>query len=230
MRAIAKYGLSGTTVGAICAKAQVSRGVINHHFGSKEELLRQTCQGLREEWAFRARDVLVESLRDPEEKLRAMIRVNFGPSVFEQEHLRVWVGFWSAISKSPALKKHSRELYKQDRETYQRAFEAIAHKRGQTIDSRRDAIPLGALMDGLWLEWCLDPKGFAPEEAEADCLDWVVRTFNRRAQPRWRGATRRRKPAGRPTRFVRTGAASRRAPTCPRSGMPVRTTQGEKRT
>jgi AcrR family transcriptional regulator len=178
MRSIAKYGFTGTTIGNICAEAQVSRGLINHHFGSKEELLRQAYQGLCEEWAFQARDVLLEAHRDPEEKLRAMIRVSFGPTVFKQEHLGIWVGFWSAIGKSPTLKKLNRELYKQDRDTYQRAFEEIARKRGKTVDSRRAAITLGALMDGLWLEWCLDPKGFTPQEAEAACLDLVARLFN----------------------------------------------------
>jgi TetR/AcrR family transcriptional regulator, transcriptional repressor of bet genes len=178
MRSIAKYGFAGTTIGVICAEAQVSRGLINHHFGSKEELLRQAYQDLCEEWAFQARDVLLESHRDPEEKLRAMIRVNFGPTVFKQEHLGIWVGFWSAISKSPALKKLNRELYKQDRDAYERAFEEIARLRGRKIDARRAAITLGALMDGLWLEWCLDPKGFTPEEAEAACLDFVERIFS----------------------------------------------------
>jgi TetR/AcrR family transcriptional repressor of bet genes len=177
MRSIAKYGYTGTTIGRICAEAQVSRGLINHHFGTKEELIRQSYMELCEEWAFQTRDTLLDDHRDPEEKLRAMIRVSFGPTVFKQDHLGIWVGFWSVIGKSPTLRKLNRELYKQDRETYQRAFEEIAAKRGKTIDSRRAAIALGALMDGLWLEWCLDPKGFTPEEAEGACLDLVTRTF-----------------------------------------------------
>ena len=162
MRSIAKYGYAGTTIGSICAEAQVSRGLINHHFGTKEELIRQSYMELCEEWAFQTRDMLTDGQGDPEEKLRAMIRVSFGPTVFKTDHLGIWVGFWSVIGKSPTLKKINRELYKQDRDTYQRAFDAIA---------------LGALMDGLWLEWCLDPKGFSPEEAEAACLDLVTRTF-----------------------------------------------------
>jgi len=177
MRSIAKYGYAGTTIGRICAEAQVSRGLINHHFGTKEELIRQSYKALCDEWAFQTRDMLLETHRDPEEKLRAMIRVSFGPTVFKQDHLGIWVGFWSVIGKSPSLKKLNRQLYIQDRETYQKAFDEIAAKRGKTIDSRRAAISLGALMDGLWLEWSLDPKGFTPEEAEAACLDLVVRTF-----------------------------------------------------
>jgi len=163
MRSIAKYGYAGTTIGRICAEAQVSRGLINHHFGTKEELIRQSYKALCDELAFQTRDMLLETHRDPEEKLRAMIRVSFGPTVFKQDHLGIWVGFWSVIGKSPSLKKLNRQLYIQDRETYQKAFDEIAAKRGKTIDSRRAAISLGALMDGLWLEWSLDPKGFTPE-------------------------------------------------------------------
>ena len=119
-----------------------------------------------------------QSERQWEEKLRAMIRVTFGPTVFKQEHLGIWLGFWSAIGKSATLKKLNRELYRQDRDTYQRVFEEIARKRGRAIDARRAAITLGALMDGLWLEWCLDPKGFSPNEAESACLEFVERSFS----------------------------------------------------
>jgi AcrR family transcriptional regulator len=177
MRSIAKYGFAGTTIGNICAEAQVSRGLINHHFGTKEELLRQAYKELCEEWEFQTRDILLEANRDPEDKLRAMIRVNFGPTLFKQEHLGIWIGFWSVIGKSPSLKKLNRELYKDDRNAYERTIEEIALKRGKTVDSRRAAISLSAMMDGLWLQWCLDPKGFTPEEAEAACVDLVNRSF-----------------------------------------------------
>jgi hypothetical protein len=37
------------------------------------------------------------------------------------------------------------------------------------------AIGLTALIDGLWLEWCLDPDNFAPREAVELCEAWVDR-------------------------------------------------------
>jgi AcrR family transcriptional regulator len=177
MRSIAKFGFAGTTIGSICAEAQVSRGLINHHFGTKEELLRQAYKDLCEEWEFQTRDILLETNRDPEEKLRAMIRVNFGPILFKQEHLGIWIGFWSVVGKSAALKKLNRELYKQDRKAYEQTFEEIARKRGKSVNARRAAIALSSLMDGLWLQWDLDPTGFTPEEAEAACLDMVNGAF-----------------------------------------------------
>jgi TetR/AcrR family transcriptional regulator, transcriptional repressor of bet genes len=41
------------------------------------------------------------------------------------------------------------------------------------VDLRRAAIGLTALIDGLWLEWCLEPGVFRPREAVALCERWV---------------------------------------------------------
>lgn len=177
MRSIAKYGYAGTTIETICDEAKVSRGLINHHFGSKEELIRQSYKALRDEWMAQTHGSLLANYTEPEDKLKAMIRVSFGPTMFKTEYLGIWAGFWSAIGKSPALRKLNRELFEKDREAYQEIFEAIAAKRGKKVDSRRAALSVIALIDGFWLEWCLDPKGFTAEEAEDACLSFVAQTF-----------------------------------------------------
>ena len=177
MRSIAKYGYAGTTIETICDEAKVSRGLINHHFGSKEELIRQSYKALRDEWMAQTHGSLLANYLEPEDKLKAMIRVSFGPTMFKTEYLGIWAGFWSAIGKSPALRKLNRELFEKDREAYQEIFEAIAAKRGKKVDSRRAALSVIALIDGFWLEWCLDPKGFTAEEAEDACLSFVAQTF-----------------------------------------------------
>ncbi|MCX7041491.1 MAG: transcriptional regulator BetI [Gammaproteobacteria bacterium] len=177
MRSIAKYGYAGTTIETICDEAKVSRGLINHHFGSKEELIRQSYKALRDEWMAQTHGSLLANYDEPEDKLKAMIRVSFGPTMFKTEYLGIWAGFWSAIGKSPALRKLNRELFEKDREAYQEIFEAIAYKRGKKVDSRRAALSVIALIDGFWLEWCLDPKGFTAEEAEDACLSFVAQTF-----------------------------------------------------
>ena len=177
MRSIAKYGYAGTTIDTICTEAQVSRGLVNHHFGSKEELIRQSYKALRDEWMFQTHGSVLDGDREPEDKLRAMIRVSFGPTMFKQEYLGIWAGFWSAIGKSPALRKLNRELFDKDRDAYQRIFDEIARKRGKAIDSRRAALTIIALIDGFWLEWCLDPRCFTAEEAEAACMGFVAQAF-----------------------------------------------------
>ena len=170
MRSIARFGYAGTTIETICSEAQVSRGLINHHFGSKEELIRQSYKALRDEWVAATHGSVLDEFAEPEERLRALIRVSFGPTMFKQEYLGIWAGFWSAIGKSPALRKMNRELFDKDREAYEAIFQQIARKRGRRIDARRAALTVIALIDGFWLEWCLDPKSFTAAEAEAACL------------------------------------------------------------
>ena len=177
MRSIAKYGYAGTTIETICDEAKVSRGLINHHFGSKEELIRQSYKALRDEWMSQTHGSVQGSYREPEQQLQDMIRVSFGPTMFKPEYLGIWAGFWSAIGKSPALRKLNRELFDKDREAYKQIFDAIGRKRGKPVDSRRAALSLMALIDGFWLEWCLDPKGFTAEEAEAACLGFATQLF-----------------------------------------------------
>ena len=170
MRSIARFGYAGTTIETICSEAQVSRGLINHHFGSKEELIRQSYKALRDEWVAATHGSVLDEFAEPEERLRALIRVSFGPTMFKQEYLGIWAGFWSAIGKSPALRKMNRELFDKDREAYEAIFAEIALRRGKRIDTRRAALTVIALIDGFWLEWCLDPKSFTAAEAEAACL------------------------------------------------------------
>ena len=177
MRSIAKYGYAGTTIETICSEAKVSRGLINHHFGSKEELIRQSYKALRDEWMSQTHGSLLGSYREPEDQLQDMIRVSFGPTMFKPEYLGIWAGFWSAIGKSAALRTLNRELFDKDREAYQQIFEAIGRKLGKPVDSRRAALSMIALIDGFWLEWCLDPKGFTAEEAEAACLAFAAQAF-----------------------------------------------------
>lgn len=177
MRSIAKYGYAGTTIEKICGEAQVSRGLINHHFQSKDELIRQAYRELCEEWTFQTRDMILGSERAPEDKLNDIIRASFGPTLFKQDYIGIWVGFGSVIAKSPTLKRLNRELIAEDISTYQKIFEAIAEKRGKAIDSRQATLTLLAMIDGFWNQWYLDPAAFTGEEAAQACFAFIDRLF-----------------------------------------------------
>ena len=80
---IAKYGYAGTTIERICDEAGVSRGLINHHFGTKEELILQSYRQLCEEWAYYTQDMMAGGEAEPEAALRAAIERNFSPKLFK---------------------------------------------------------------------------------------------------------------------------------------------------
>lgn len=177
MRSIAKFGFAGSTIDKICAEAQVSRGLINHHFQSKDELIRQAYKELCAEWSFQTSNML-DDTRDPEDKLRSIIRLSFGPSLFKSEYIGIWVGFSSVIAKSPKLRKLHREVVGDDIVAYQQIFEAIAQKRGKAINARIATLSLLMMIDGFWNEYYLDPTSFTAEEATQACFDYIARLFD----------------------------------------------------
>jgi AcrR family transcriptional regulator len=172
-RSIAKYGYDGTTIERICAEGGVSRGLINHHFGSKDELILQSYQTLCDAWTAHTLDGM-RNTQDPVQALKSCIENNFDPNTFNTDNLRIWLGFWSVIPKSPKLKKLDRALYKSDMKIYQDVFERLAQQRHIKLDTQRQSIGLMALIAGLWLQAALDPNSFSVDEARAICLESVA--------------------------------------------------------
>jgi hypothetical protein len=51
--------------------------------------------------------------------------------------------------------------------------ELIAAERIKLKDGKLAAIGFTALLDGLWLAWCLNPAAFRPAEGVSICRMWV---------------------------------------------------------
>ena len=168
-RSIAQHGYSGTTIERICAEGGVSRGLINHHFGSKEGLILAAYQQLCDTWTAYTLDGIKDT-QDPAQALRTCIAKNFDTKIFNTDNLRIWLGFWSVIPKYPKLNKLDCALYQVDLQIYQAVFERLAHQRKAPADTLQQAIGLMALITGLWLHAALDPKFLRTSQAHAVCL------------------------------------------------------------
>ncbi|WP_256990490.1 TetR family transcriptional regulator C-terminal domain-containing protein [Burkholderia sp. HI2714] len=175
MRCIARYSYSETTIDRICAEAKVSRGLINHHFQSKDELMAQTYKRLAADLLDVSRAAAANAT-GPEDKLDAIIRVCFAAPVFAPKNVKVWLGFWSVAHSDPVIRKAHKELYAGYRQALKKLFDQIAEVRGGTVDSDLAALTLTAVIDGFWLELARDPTSFTAEDALASCLR-VVDTF-----------------------------------------------------
>lgn len=169
MRCIARYSYSETTIDRICAEAKVSRGLINHHFQSKDELMAQTYKRLASD--LRAiSQAASEKANGPEEKLNATVRVCFIPPVFTPKSVKVWLGFWSVAHSDPVIRKTHKEMYGNYRKLLENLFDEISKLRGVPINSPLAALTLTAVMDGFWLELARDPTSFKPEDALEGCM------------------------------------------------------------
>jgi AcrR family transcriptional regulator len=171
-----KSGHDGLSIRRISAQAEVSIGLINHHFPTKDALVAEAYRYFNNELVGSLRKAVADTPGTPREQLRAFFNASFSPPNLDSDVLAVWVVFWG-------MYRHSKEIQGVQSETYHGYVDLL---RAMLADLEREvgklrfnlrlsAIGLTALIDGLWLEWCLDPDNFEPEEAVQLCEAWVDR-------------------------------------------------------
>jgi len=171
-----RYGHEGLSIRTISAAAGVSVGLINHHFPNKDELVAAAYRHFNSELVGGMQAAVARAENTPRARLRAFLEASFSPPNLEADVLSVWVVFWGLYRHSPQIQRVHHETY----EDYVRLLRGMLsdllqgrRSRGSSIDLRLAAIGLTALLDGLWLEWCLEPGTFRPAEALELCEAWV---------------------------------------------------------
>ena len=162
-------GMTAFTIDRICRAAGVSRGLINHHFDGKDALLVAVYEAMTEQLAETLETRLADPASGPEARLTAVIAASFAPEAFGAAQMRAWLALWGEVSTNRELQAAHRRLYALYRDGLARAIGEIAEARGRVVETEALAISLIALIDGLWLECCLDPTLLAPADAKAAC-------------------------------------------------------------
>ena len=178
LRCLAKYGYGGTTVEVICKEAEVSRGLLSHHFNGKSDIFVQAYEYMSEKLDSTSRSLAEAAGESAMAKLEAMIKAAFTPPTFEKESLSIWISLWNLAQVDQEINELNKIHYNKYRRAIANLLGEIADDKSVSINTSRAALSLTALMDGLWLEWSLDPDAFVPQEGEAACLDLVKRLFD----------------------------------------------------
>lgn len=153
---LAKDGILGFTIDRICTEAKVSRGLITHHFKSIDGLLAAVYETMYGKVLAVTEEPGVAAT--PEARLVEIIDSMFSREVFNRESLNIWLALWGEIANNPALLKVHRKQYGLYRASIERALQDVADARGLTIDAAFVAMMFVSLVDGLGLEWCIEPK------------------------------------------------------------------------
>jgi AcrR family transcriptional regulator len=168
-RALAIHGAGGVSVRTIAAEAGVSPGLVTHHFEGVGPLIAATYRqvSLRVEEAL---STAVEAAgADPRARLYAYVAGNFLPPVMDEDLLATWLGLLGLTKSMPLVAAAHAETYA----GFRRAIEGLLVACGSRGDRRLQAVAIAALIDGLWLELCLDSSVFTPEEAMALARRWI---------------------------------------------------------
>jgi len=161
LRCLARDGHAGVSVRRIAAEAGVSAGLVNHHFQGIEALVAAAYEKIAGDVTERVVR-RVEPVEGARARLTAFIAASFSPEVLDPALLRVWVVFWSLLPHAEVLQAIQKRTWVDYRRTLERELAGCLPE-GSALDVETVALGLAALMDGLWLQWCLDPGCYAAE-------------------------------------------------------------------
>lgn len=160
---LAEGGITAFTIDNICRRAEASRGLIAHHFGGKDGLLAAVYEA--------AYQPMLATLRPEGEPLPLgqLLDAMFDSESHSLENLRIWLALWGEVAVNPDLRAAHRRNYGRYRATVELAIEEHCFARGLRIDAGALATTVIGLIDGLWLEQCIDPEAFDSTRARTAC-------------------------------------------------------------
>lgn len=165
-------GIEGASIRKISDKAGISVGLINHHFVSKDHLIAEAYRCVAEEILGRASQQATLGGDEPRAQLSGFFHGSFLKS--DPGYLKIWIAFWSMTEQSPQVQSVHDKTNQDFRATLENLLKNLCDDLNEiSFDVRLGAIGLSALIDGLWLELCLNPKTFSPEESVQLCEAWV---------------------------------------------------------
>jgi len=176
IHALAEYGYGKTSVRKIAKIANVSPGLLTHYYEGKEVLVAESYKYLAGKFLSLFKQRIEQHLDDPVKALKSFFEATFEPHNLDPKLLRVWLSFWSLTLTQPDLVHIHQNSYRQYiisiEDILTRAFTAQG-LRHTPQKIRHLAIGINAMLDGMWLEWCLDSETFTPEEGLEIIYDFV---------------------------------------------------------
>lgn len=170
IRSLGKHGSSSSTVDIVCREAGVSRGLISHYFGGKDELFVEAYLMISSQHDTLMREELKKCGDDPALRLKAIISINFNKEVFTQDSIAAWMAIWVMVRTKPTLQQKYEEVNNIYRKEITKIIEDISVQRDIDLDAALVARLICATVDGLWLDCCLRPDTIKPDEALKGCL------------------------------------------------------------
>ena len=176
---LANHGYKGTTVRQIAKYAGVTPGLLTHYYQGKEVLIAESYKYLAIQFLDDFQNKINEGMDNPISALRGFFQNIFAPENLGKRYLRVWLAFWTLTLTEESLRKTHSDIYKE----YTKSLENIlrsAYIHNEQDPSKKNlrslAVGILAMLDGLWLECCLDPDALSKNDNLAIIYEFVEST------------------------------------------------------
>ncbi|MCP8893773.1 TetR family transcriptional regulator C-terminal domain-containing protein [Shinella daejeonensis] len=175
---LAKRGYSETTLADVADGAGLSRGIVNFHFESKENLLVATLQYMAEEYADHWGGALERVGPSAASRLWALVQADFDRRICTKRKLAAWCAFWGEAKSRPTYQALCGARDVKYQETVIQLCAELKAEGGYSYAPEPMAISLCALLEGLWLRLMMG-DGTTREKALEAAIEFVVNIFPR---------------------------------------------------
>lgn len=177
---IARHGIAGVTVSRICSESGVSRGMMNAHFGSKDNLLLEVLKSIAEDYQAALDAALAGKEDDPAKALRLEIETETAFWLRSHTEACAWFAFRAAALSNPEYLTYCGPREENLHAVPVRLCRALVENGDyQDIDPDVVAQGLTAILEGYWFDWVTYPKSFDLAAAREGCLRYLKGYFDR---------------------------------------------------
>jgi TetR/AcrR family transcriptional regulator, transcriptional repressor of bet genes len=177
IEAIARHGFSGVSVSRLVEYSGLARGMVNLHFQRKDMLLHEVLQHLADAYRASWQAALAHAGDDPAAKLWALVEHDVARKTHDDRSLIAWLAFRQEAVTNPS--------YRPLCDTRETAFFGTVKALCATLikdggyDIKADVAALGItyLLEGLWLDWALDPDRYRTAAGRAVCRTHLAAVF-----------------------------------------------------
>lgn len=177
LKCLREKGYAQTTARDIAAASNANLGSIGYHFGSKDALLGEALsEGLRQWTQYFLSRVLARESAGPLEHLRTFWSGAAESVEGQQGLILAFIEALPAAARSPVLRAQLADLLEETRRASQATIKA-AIPGAEALDERTArtlASLLIAVIDGLALQWLIDPERAPTGEELTGALDSIL--------------------------------------------------------
>jgi len=152
---LAKRGYAATTLANVSDGAKLSRGIVNFHFDSKENLLLETLQYMSDEYQENWKARYAESAPDTASRLAALVTADLDRRICTPRTISAWFALMAEAKSRPAYQKLVWERDAKYRGRLTEYCRKAKEEAGYAFDPEIVTAAIYAMQEGLWLRLML---------------------------------------------------------------------------
>ena len=177
MKCIARKGIGSTTLGDVAREAGLSQGIVNLHFKSKDNLLKETLTELANDYRTQFDNALRRAGPLPANQLYAIMALDFKPSVCNRTKLVLWFAFWGEVRARPTYRKICEAWDQYYDDVVLGLCNAIIEDGEYDVSPTAATSALSAMTDGLWQACLVNPQSWSRKGAMAAVMSYLQNVF-----------------------------------------------------